>query len=299
MDFEKIKTDFEKRYDRKCEKIYFAGMGIELFSENANTISGCVSLGEAMGIAKRDDGRITVQFSGSDSMTSFNVSDIDAHLGMRVPRLLKNAQSCGVKLGGADIFIFKNSRITDLLEPLLIGGLSAFCEKVPRKDALLSRFENFEKNLMTLSGKEKSVTLFDGQRVTHIPFFGGKCKVVITYVGGDFVPFKRTTGSSYNDAVLALKKGDMEKFGMLLDKDTKKLLEENKCEQVEGIILAAKATKDALANGIMPCGGVFSLVENHKIDRFIRGVSSYRQKYFGGAPEFYVTDLVDSGFFVN
>lgn len=299
MDFEKIKTDFEKRYDRKCEKIYFAGMGIELFSENAYTLSGCVSLGEAMGVAKRDDGRITVQFSGSDSMSSFNVSDIDAHLGMRVPRLLKNAQSCGVKVGGADIFIFKNSRITDLLEPLLIGGLSAFCEKVPRKDALLSRFENYGKNLITLSGKEKRVTLFDGQRVTHLPFFGGRCKVVITYVGGDFMHIKRTSGSSYKDAVSALRKGDIKNFGMLLDKDTQKLLKENKCEQVEGIILATRATKDALASGIIPCGGVFSLVENHKIDRFIQEVSSYRQKYFGGVPEFYVTDFVDSGYFVG
>ncbi len=299
MDFEKIKTDFEKRYDRKCEKIYFAGMGIELFSENANTLSGCVSLGEVMATAKRDDGRITVQFSGSDSMTSFNVNDIDAHLGMRTARLLKNVQNCGIKLQGADIFIFKNSRITDLLEPLLLGGLSAFCEKVPRKETLLPRFENYKENLMTLSGKSKSTTLFDGQRTSHLSFFDGRCKVVITYTGGDFVTPKRMQGSSFSDAVLALKKGDMEKFGMLLDKDTQKLLKENKWEHIEGIFLAAKATKDALGSGIIPCGGVFTLVENHKVDGFVRGVSSWHQKYFGGVPDFYVTDFVDSGFFVS
>ena len=62
MDFEKIKTDFEKRYARACEKIFFTGMGVELFSDNANTLSGSLSVGEAMLTSKRDDGRITVQF---------------------------------------------------------------------------------------------------------------------------------------------------------------------------------------------------------------------------------------------
>ncbi len=299
MDFEKIKTDFEKRYDRTCEKIYFAGMGIELFSENANTLSGCVSLSEAMAVAKRDDGRITLQFSGSDSMSSFNVNEIDRHQGERAARLLKNAQNCGIKVEGADIFIFKNSRITDLLEPLILGGLSAFCEKVPKKETLLPRFENYKENIITLSGKSKSVTLFDGQRTTHIPFFGGRCKVVITYTGGDFLTIKKSAKSSFQDAVSALKKGDMEKFGSLLDKDTRNLLKENKGIRQEGIFLAATGTKDALGNGIIPCGGVFSLVRNDKVDRFIHNVSAWHQKYFGGVPDFYVTDFADSGFFVG
>lgn len=297
MDFEKIKTDFKKRYDRDCEKIYFAGMGTELFSEGANTLSGCLSLGEAMVTAKRDDGRITVQFSGSDSMASFNIEDIDRHQGKRVARLLKNAQNCGVNLSGADIFIFKNSRITDLLEPLMLGGLPAFCEKVPRKEILLPRFENYKENMITLSGKSKCATIFDGQRVTHIPFFGGKCKVVITYTGGDFLTIKKSFKSSFADGVLALKKGDMEKFGALLDKDTEILLKRNKWDRQEAIFSASQNTKDALGNGIMPCGGVFSLVENDKVDRFIHGLSACYLKYFGGVPDFYVTDFADSGCF--
>lgn len=299
MDFEKIKTDFEKRYGKKCEQIYFAGMGIELFSENANILSACTSLGEAMATAKRDDGRITVQFSGSDSMTSFNINDIDAHLGKRVARLLKNAQNCGVKVGGADIFIYKNSRITDLLEPLLLGGLSAFCEKVPRKDGLLPRFENYEKNMVTLSGKSKSVTVFDGQRVSYIPFFGGKCKVVITYTGGGFLAVKKSSKFFFTDAVTALKKGDAEKFGVLLDRDTQNLLRENKWERQEGIFSAVKTTKDALGSGILPCGGVFSVVFDDRVDRFVHDTSAVYQKHFGGVPDFYVTDFVESGFFVN
>lgn len=297
MDFEKIKTDFKKRYDRECEKIYFAGMGTELFSEGANTLSGCLSLGEAMVTAKRDDGRITVQFSGSDSMASFNIEDIDRHQGKRVARLLKNAQNCGVNLSGADIFIFKNSRITDLLEPLMLGGLSAFCEKVPRKEILLPRFENYKENMITLSGKSKCATIFDGQRTCHIPFFGGKCKVAVTYTGGDFPAIKKTFKSSYQDALLALKKGDMEKFGALLDKDTEKLLKQNKSDRQEAIFFASKNTKDALGNGILPCGGVFSLVENDKVDSFIHNLSACYLKYFGGVPDFYVTDFVDSGCF--
>ena len=299
MDFEKIKTDFEKRYDRTCENIYFAGMGMGLFSENAKTLSGCVTLGEAMAVAKRDDERITVQFSGSDSMTSFNVNEIDAHIGMRVARLLKNAQNCGITVGGADIFIFKNSRITDLLEPLIIGGLSAFCKNVPRKESLLARFESYEENMVTLSGKSKSLTLFDGQRTTHIPFFDGKYKVVITYTGGYALNKKGMRKSSFQDALSALKKGDAEKFGAFLDKDTRKLLKESKGMSQEGIFLAATKTKDALGNGIMPNGSVFSLVENDKVDSFIHNVSVWHQKHFGGVPDFYVTDFCDSGYFAD
>lgn len=299
MDFEKIKTDFEKRYERACEKIYFAGMGVELFSDNANTLSGCLSVGEAMATAKRDDGRITVQFSGSDSMTAFNVENIDVHQGKRVARLLKNAQNCGVKLSGADIFIFKNSRITDLLEPLMLGGLSAFCEKVPRKESFLPRFEKYSENMMALLGKSKSVTLFDGQRPSYLPFFNGKCKIVITYTGGEFLTIKKTFKSTFADSVSALKKGDMEKFGALLDKDTEVLLKRNKWEKQEAIFSAAKTTKDALGSGILPCGGVFSLVENDKVDIFIHNVSACYQKYFGGMPDFYVTDFTDSGIFID
>ncbi len=299
MDFEKIKTDFKQRYERSCEKIYFAGLGIELFSENAKMISGCASIGEAMALAKRDDGRITVQFSGSDSMTSFNVDELDAHLGLRTARLLKNAQNSGITVLGADIFICKNSRITDLLEPLIIGGLSAFCKNVPRKETLLLRFENYKENLMALSGKSKCATLFDGQRVSHIPFFGGRCKVVITYTGGDFLNLKRPPKSSFSDALSALKKGDMEKFGAFLDRDTRNLLKGNRYDRQEGIFLSATKTKDALGNGVLPNGSVFSLVCDDKVDRFIHNVSSRHQKYFGGVPDFYVTDFYDSGFYVD
>lgn len=299
MDFEKIKTDFEKRYDRTCEKIYFAGLRIELFSEGAKTLSGCLSTGEAMATAKRDDGRMTVQFSGTDNMTTFNVTEIKRHRDQRFARLLEKVQNCGVTPCGADIFIFKNTRITDLLEPLTLGGLSAFCENVPRKEALLSRFKNYTENMETLSGRRKCITLFDGQNIKYLPFFGGKCKVVITCAGGDFSTPKKPEKSSLEDAITALKKGDMEKFGYLLDKDTENLLKNNKMEKQEGIFLAAKTTKDAMGSGVMATGGVFSVVENNKVDRFIQGVSAGYQKHFGGTPDFYVTDFVDSGFFVS
>lgn len=299
MDFEKIKTDFEKRYDRPCEKIYFAGMGIELFSEKADSVSGCLSLGEAMATARRDDGRITVQFSGSDAETSFNADEIDEHLGERVARILKKATETGVEIGGADIFIFKNTRITDLLEPLILGGITAFCQKVPKMETFLPRFENYQENIITLSGRKGCVTVLDGQRKNYIPFLGGKCKIVIIYTDKAVPYAKKTAGESFADGVLAIKKGDMERFGALLDKNTERFLTGNKCDSVKALVTAVKTVKDATGCGILPAGGVFSVVENHKVDRFIHGVSAVYQKSFGGVPDFYVTDFVDSGYFVN
>lgn len=299
MDFEKIKTDFEKRYDKPCEKIYFAGMGIELFSEKAKSLSGSLSIGEAMAVKKRDDGRITLQFSGTDEALSFNVTEIERYRGQRFVWLLEKAQGCGITLGGADIFIYKNTKITDLLEPLVIGGISAFCENVPKKENLVLRFENYIESIATLSGRRRCVTLVDGQTTKYLPFFGGRCKVVVTYIGGDLINKKRGEKTSLEDAVSAIKKGDMEKFGALLDKDTKAQLRQNKWDRQEEIIRAIKTTKDALGSGIMPCGGVFSVVENDKVDRFVHDVSAFYRKHIGGTPDFYVTDFVDSGFFVN
>ena len=73
MDFEKIKTDFEKRYGQKSENIYFAGKRIELFGKDGMSVSACLTIGEAMAVSKRGDGKITIEYSGSDDMVSFNV----------------------------------------------------------------------------------------------------------------------------------------------------------------------------------------------------------------------------------
>lgn len=299
MDFEKIKTDFEKRYDRKCESMYFAGENITFFEKNANRISGCLSIGEVLAVSSRGDGRINVQYSGSDSMLAFNVSEIQNYQDFGFARILIKAEKQGVRLGGGDVFIYKNSRITELMQPLILGSLSAFCHNVPPKEKLLPHFPNYTRNIAVLTGRKGSITVTDGQRTFWQPFFDGRYKIVIAHLG-EKMTYKSVRESRYIDeATDSIKRGNCDKFCSLLDKETAELLSKNKADKLAGIYNAAKKTGDAKGSGIVDSGGVFFVVENEKIDIFIHNTLAEYRKYWGGSPDFYVTDFVDSGVFVG
>jgi hypothetical protein len=299
MDFEKIRTDFKKRYGNSCENIYFAGKKIEMFARDGLSVSACLTVGEAMATAKRGDGKITMQFSGTDDMVSFNVAELYENRKNEMAKLLIKAKSLGMTPLGADIFFFNNTRLTHLFEPLVIGGLSAFVKNVPPKGRLLPLFEDFAENVKILSGRKGCFTLFDGQKVSYASFFGGKYKVVLSCDESVSPPEISFESTYAQEGILAIKKGDAKTFGTLLDKDAQIFLEACKESKTHGIYSSALGSKDALGSGIMEDGNVFSFVENEKIDSFIRNTSSGYEKYFGGNLEFYVTDFADSGFFLK
>lgn len=299
MDFEKIRTDFEKRYEKKCENIFFAGKRIDLFEKNSLSVSACLTIGEAMAVSKRDDGKITVQFSGTDDMVSFNVAELYENRKNELAELLIKAKNFGITPMGADVFIFKNTRITYLFDALILGGLSTFCGNVPKMEKLLPLFDNFSENMKTLSGKCRRFTIFDGQKVSYASFFGGKYKVVLVCDKEAHPPSKALQKPSVDEGILAIKKGDAEAFGTLLDKDSKRFLKECKKSKTHSIYSSVFSSEYALGSGIMEDGNVFSFVENEKIDCFVRNTSSGYKKYYGGNLEFYVTDFADSGFFVK
>ena len=297
MDFKKIKTDFEKRYQKKCESVFFTGLPVTFFESNTGRISGCVSLGEALAVSKRDDGRITVQFSGSDKMLCFNVNEIEKSRDHRLVRTLSKLKKCGVKLGGGDIFIFKNSSITDLETPLVIGGISSFSEDAPSKEKLLPHFENYPQNLSALLGKSKSITVQDGQRTYWLPGFSG-CKIVISRIGEDASIKKPKDTACMADAIVMLKRADFGGFCQLLERETERLIKGNKKGGQALLFKVAKNAGDALGSGLTE-GGIFSVVEDRKVDTFIHNVLLLCRKYYGENPEFFVTDFVDSGVFIK
>lgn len=299
MDFEKIRTDFEKRYEMKCERTYFVGKSITLFSGNALTVSGCLSVGEAMAVARREDDRLVVEFSDADNMISFSISEMENYRDYRLVKLLTEAKKCGIKLGGANVFVFRNSQITNLLEPLFLGCMSSFCKNVPPKEKLLPRFENFGENSKVLSGKQGCITIFDGQRTANIPFLRGEYKTVIAYSGRDPVAKRSSEISFAEDGILALKRGDAEKFGCLLTRESRNIMKENKFENSRGLFESACCMSDCLGSGVVDGGGIFSFVENSKVDSFVHDVTSHYKKHFGGTPDFYITDFADSGVFVD
>lgn len=294
MDIEKIKTDFEKRYGKSCKRIFVAGLPITFFSKNASRISGCLSVGEALAVSPREDGRITVQFSGTDKEESFNIKEIEWHREKRIARLLMAAQKLGVTPSGGDIFVFRNSRITNLFEPLVLGALSAFCENALPKEKMLSHFENYGYNLACLSGKSKALTVTDGQRLYNLPF-SEDYKIVISYIG-EGLHKKTVESKNIGEATVAIKRGDIKSFCQLLNKETEAILSGTKGNRLTDLFHIIKKSGDACGSGILQ-GGIFSVVENDRIDTFIHNSLSEYRKYCGGGPDFYVTDLEDSGYF--
>ena len=110
---------------------------------------------------------------------------------------------------------------------------------------------------------------------------------------------KSTEKKDFSEALSALKKGDAESFGALIDKNTKKILKKASQLSEESLILSALATKDATGCGLTDDGGIYSIVKKDKVDGFIHNTSAWHRKFFGGTPEFYVTELSNSGVFVK
>lgn len=299
MDYEKIRTDFEKRYGKKCESIYFVGKKLEFFSKNELSVSACLTVGEAMALAKRQDGKITIQTSGTDDMVSFSASMLEENRKNALASILIKAGEFGIKTEGADIFIFKNTGITNLFKPLVTGGLSAFCHNVPQKERLIPLFPDYNENTKTLWGRKGCFLIFDGQKTKYRAFFGGKCKVVLICCDDGKSLKTQPEMPSVNEGIDALKKGDAEAFGRILNRDALRFLKSQKECRAHRIYSAVTSAGDALGSGLMDDGNVFSLVENSKIDIFIHNTESIFRKQFGGDLSFYVTDFADSGVFIK
>ena len=53
--------------------------------------------------------------------------------------------------------------------------------------------------------------------------------------------------------------------------------------------------REAVGNGVIDEGGIFSLVENKNVDAYIRNLSMEYRRFYGAAPDFYVTDTETCG----
>jgi len=299
MDYEKIRTDFEKRYGKTCESIYFVGKKVDFFSKDELSVSACLTVGEALALTKRQDEKITVQVSGEDDMVSFSASELEINQKNSLASLLIKAREFGIKSDGADIFIYKNTGITNLFKPLMIGGLSGFCQNVPPKERLIPLFENYVENMKTLSGRKGCFLIFDGQKVKYKAFFGGRYKIVIASLEEEKELKTKPCMQSVTEGIDAIKKGDAEAFGRILNVDTVRFLETQEKCKAHKIYSAVTDLPDAVASGILDGGDVYSLVKNDKIDVFIHDTQSVFRKKFGGNLNFYVTDFADSGVFIK
>ena len=298
MELNKIRKDFKQRYEKDCEDIFFAGLPVIFFGGQGEFVSVCLSLGECLAFSKRDDGRITMQFSENDRRISFNIDDLLKNKKEQIAKDIINLNKVGIQAFGGDFFLYKNSVITNLSELLLMGTFLMNGKNVPNRETLLAQFDNFTDNVAALSGKKGFFSVYSGQRMTFLPFFSN-VKIVLSMLNKKTVIKKHPENSMIQETLLAIRRRDPEKFGELLDNNTKKIIDENSVGELAHLFDVARSNKDSYGNGILSEGGIYSVVCEDKIDTFIHNVSAKYQKFYGGVPDFYVTEPVDSGVFLG
>ena len=296
MDINEIRKDFSQRYEKDCEDIFFVGQPVVFFESPGKTISACLSVGECMAYCKRDDDRVTIQFSENDRKVSFNLQELFSNKNEWYAREFISLQEFGINTFGGDFFIYKNSQITKLSRPLLAGTFLNASKTRFNKEMILAKYEDFADNMASLSGRHGCFSAMDGHRISHFRFFSNT-KIVLSVVDKNFVIRKRDDSKTIDEALLSVKHGDVEKFGKLLDKGTELLIKENAVGKTALLFDSAKETNDAFGNGILKNGGIFSVVHEEKIDTFIGNLSAKYRKFYGGTPDFYVTEPWDSGVF--
>ncbi len=295
MDYKKIFTDFEKRYGVKCEEAYFLGKPITFFSRAGLTVGTAVSVGGCLALSRRDDDRIIMQFSESDKFLSCNKFDFKYNKDKKIIKLLCDVEKYGVKVGGVRILAHYNTALSHPFESMLFSALGGFCESVPKPQELIKYFDDFENNMIALSSKKDSVSVFDGQRVRYLPFPDSDVKIVFANIGEKISITKTPQDGAVKDGIDALRSKDWEKFGKILDRETKWILEKNKLKAVKNLFDTAVRIGDAYGSGILEDGGIFSVVKNSRVDTFMHSLGLEYEKHFGARPDFYVTKAEDSG----
>lgn len=296
MNFENIYTDFEKRYGVQCKRAYFIGKPIIFFDCPGLTVGTAVSAGAFVSAAQRDDGRVIVQFSDNTKFLNSNILDFEYYKDEKIFDLLMKVQRYGVKVGGVRLLLSRNTKLYMPDDMMLLSSLDSFCTNVPEISGLITHFNNFEKNIISVSSRCDTAVVFDGQNARYAPFYDSDVKVVLCNIKEKINGKISSQEAGASDAVSALETGDFENFGNILNSQTEKYFANNKREKKSKQLFEATVKLgDAYGSGVLEDGGIFSVVKNSRVDAFMHNLGAEYERYFGGYPDFYVTRAEDSG----
>lgn len=295
MDYKKIATDFEKRFGKRCSSMFFCGKPLTFFSRPGMTLGCSVSVGGCLAVLPRTDDRVTLQFSDSDEFIRCNIAELRYNKGKRITDLLIKAEKYGAKIGGADILMYYNSGLTHPVCPMLLTSLSGFCKSAPEPREIIKYFENYEENLICMSSRRDRLVTWDGQEAAYLPLPDSEFKIVLCSIKEKVILKKSESGGRADDAKTALISGDAEKFGALLSLETSAVLKGSRARTTCHLFETEEKLKDALGSGVLPDGGIFSIVRNNRVDTFMHNLGSTYEKHYGKRPDFYVTRAEDSG----
>ncbi len=295
MDLKKIKEDFEKRYGMAPENMFFCGKPIIFIKRPGLSLGASLSAGGYIATMPRDDGRIQIQYSDSNRLFCTNIEELAIHRGERICDLLFGLMARGATIGGADILVYENTNLSMPPEALLLCAHGSFCKNALPPAEAIKHFENYEENFICMSSKGNHITVMGGKEPEYLPFHNQKFKIVLCSTPEKVSVKEYSQGGAADDARAALLSQDVEKFGHIINKSTVILLKKCHAKLSQRLFEAAAELGDSLGNGILPWGGIFSLVENDRVDTFIHNLGSVYEKHYGGRPEFYITKAEDSG----
>ena len=293
MDFKKIADDFEKRFCRKCEKIFFCGMPLTILKSESFCLSAVLSIGGSAALARRRDGRFTAGFDGNKKYISENVIEAELHRSEPMIGFLIRVKDQGAKLGGADILFEYNTGIYNEYEPLLLSSMYWFCKNMPAPGNAKSCLSYRERDFAALCGVENTL-LLSGEKNVYIKFSDRAVKIVICHIDGEN-KIPHCNDETLINAAKILSLGDYRRFGELITQEYRQSDLKNAASK--NLFEAALEQKDALGIGIAESGGIFAIVENKKVNAFIQNLKKEYETYYGSAPGFYVTRTENSGIY--
>lgn len=295
MQLEKIKTEFEKRYTSSCEYVSFCGKPITFLRGEGKIMGCCVSVGCKLAVEKREDDRIIVQFSHSNKLVTVNVGKMEGGSGEEVEKVLTAIKKAGVEVGGARLLFCFNSRLDVPYLRLLLMSLESFCENVPPQRELLRCFDDYEEGALCAEAKESYITVVNGKRTEYFPLNKERYRIVLGHIKDNPCNIRSMDSDVVTRGVEAVEKNDIRELGRLITADGIAVAKKNKMKKTYNLLEVANGYKEAVGNGVLKDGGIFSIVESKNVDFFIRNISAEYRGYYGGAPDFYITDIRSSG----
>lgn len=294
MNYEKVKEDYKKRYASKCERIYFMGKNLILFKGQGEVLGCSVSVGNFLAMEKRDDERLCVQFSRNDKFITVNASELIRNNDNEIFSTLLKVKEIGGKIGGARMLFYQNSKLHAGDKELLLSALEYFCENIPGRNEIFRHF-GMDDAIMMTSCRENYFTFFNGNRIEYLPFCNNYYKIVLCHIRDRRVRDFFVSDTEGRRAVELLRSGDYWEFGRILNRNTEYIIERNGLKATKNLYSLAVKRKECIGCGVLEDGGVFALIKNDDVDFFVRNLSMEYRRYFGAAPEFYVTDTETNG----
>lgn len=291
MYFGNIFDDFKMRYGEECRRAYFCGIPLVFFAQNGVTLGCALSAGGAVALRERADDRLVAEFSDNSDYLSCAVSEFSARTDSKIIKFLTEIEKYGAHPHGAQLLVCYNTDLPRPFIPLFCGAARGLCENAPPSAELIKYFPNSEKNMLSVLSRANHLTLSDGQNLRYLPFENAKVKIVLSCISEKV---KTPPAALPKEAAETLLRGDIESFGRLLNRETDIILSRGKNRRTEQLFRTAVRLSDAYGSGIFPDGGIFSIVENRRVDAFMHNLGTEYGKYFGARPNFYVTQTADS-----